>query len=76
MKTFSCLSAVAAVLGISEALVLPNRFDDSEESLHWNKGGLAKRVKPHDAAFPAHCFQQKVSTATTRILRQTINCFM
>jgi hypothetical protein len=61
MRTFGYLTAVAAALGVGEALVAPNRFENPEERPQLNKGGLVKRVRPHDAAFPAHCFQQKVS---------------
>ncbi len=60
MRAFGYLAAVAAVLNIGEALVSPNRFEEPEEGQHLNKGGLVKRVPPHDAAFPAHYFQQKV----------------
>jgi hypothetical protein len=61
MRTFGYLTAVAAVLGVGEALVSPNRFEDPELRPHLSQGGLVKRVPPHDAAFPAHCFQQKVN---------------
>jgi hypothetical protein len=61
MRTFGYLTTVAAALRVGEALVSPNRFENPEERPHLNKGGLVKRVPPHDAAFPAHCFQQKVS---------------
>ena len=60
MRVFGSLAAVATVLGVGEALVSPNRFENPEERPHFNKGGLVKRVPPHDAAFPAHYFQQKV----------------
>jgi hypothetical protein len=60
MKGFGYLTAAAAWFGVGEALVSPNRFEDPELRPHLNKGGLVKRVQPHDAAFPAHNFPQKV----------------
>ena len=60
MKTRGYLTAAAAWFGASEAMVSPNRFEDPELRPHLNKGGLVKRVQPHDAAFPAHNFPQKV----------------
>jgi hypothetical protein len=49
---------VAALIGLGQTL--PSRFDEEDLRPHLHLGGLVKRRQPHDAAFPAHNFSQKV----------------
>lgn len=60
MFKMKSLTWLVALLGVGEAMELPNRFDRPEERRSLS-GGMQKRVPKADAAFPAQYFQQKVS---------------
>ena len=59
------LLTLVALLGLGQTL--PSRFDDEDLRPHLHLGGLVKRQ--HDAAFPAHDFQQKVRNELVDRLR-------